>query len=76
MHFEFARLLLKKGDAAQAAAEGETALSLSEGVVTDAAIHYSADSAPTGRAECRDRAAIHAEIMRAQETSAGLKGKN
>src|SRR3954468_6599885 len=39
-HFELARLLLKKGDAAEAAVEGETALRLSDGVITDAAIRY------------------------------------
>jgi tetratricopeptide (TPR) repeat protein len=39
-HFEFARLLLKKGEAAQAAREGETSLLLHGGDVTDAQIHY------------------------------------
>src|SRR5205085_4225830 len=39
-HFELARLLLKQGDAAHAAAEGESALGLTDGVVTDTAIHY------------------------------------
>jgi tetratricopeptide (TPR) repeat protein len=75
VHFEFARLLLKKGDAAQAAAEGETALALSEGVVTDAAIHYLLIRAYR-QAGVPDRAAIHAEIMRAQETPAANKAKN
>jgi tetratricopeptide (TPR) repeat protein len=73
-HFEFARLLLKKGDAAQAAAEGESALSLSDGVVADAAIHYLLIRAyrQNGMPE---RAAVHAEIMRVEETPAG-KAKN
>ena len=38
--FESARLLLKKGDAAQAAAEGEAALKLRAGDVTDRQVHY------------------------------------
>jgi tetratricopeptide (TPR) repeat protein len=75
VHFEFARLLLKKGDAAQAAAEGETALGLSEGVVTDAAIHYLLIRAYR-QGGMPDRAAVHAEVMRAQETPAGIKAKN
>lgn len=67
VHFELAPLLLKKGDASQAAAEGEKALTLSEGVVTDASIHYLLIRAyrQTGQA---DRAEMHAEIMRTQET--------
>jgi tetratricopeptide (TPR) repeat protein len=71
-HFEFARLLLKKGDAAQAAVEGESALALSDGVTTDAAIHYLLVRAyrQSGRP---DRAEVHAEIMRVEETPA--KGK-
>jgi len=75
VHFEFARLLLKKGDAAQAAAEGETALGLSEGVVTDAAIHYLLIRAYR-QSGMPDRAAIHAEVMRAQESPAGNKAKD
>ena len=66
VHFELARLLLKSGDATQAAAEGETALALSEGVVTDAAIHYLLIRAYEQSGN-PDRAAMHAEIMRAQE---------
>jgi tetratricopeptide (TPR) repeat protein len=69
-HFEFARLLLKKGDAAQAAAEGETALRLSEGVVTDAAIRYQLVRAYR-QSGMPDKAAMHAEMMRAQESPAG-----
>jgi len=74
-HFEFARLLLKKGDAAQAAAEGETALRLSEGVVTDSAIRYQLVRAYQ-HCGMPDKAATHAAIMRAQETQAGDKAKN
>jgi len=75
VHFEFARLLLKKGDAAQAAVEGEIALRLSEGVVTDAAIRYQLVRAYQQNG-MPDRAAIHAEIMRAQETPAGNTAKD
>lgn len=74
-HFELARLLLKKGDAAQAAAEGETALGLSEGVVTDAAIHYLLIRAWQQNG-MPDRAAMHADVMRAQETPANNKAKH
>ena len=75
VHFEFARLLLKKGDAAQGAHEGETALGLPEGVVTDAAIHYLLIRAYQ-QSGMPDRAAIHAEVMRAQETPADNKAKH
>ena len=44
VHFEFARLLLKKGDAAQAAAEGETALALVGGSCDGRGDPLSADS--------------------------------
>lgn len=69
VHFELARVLLKKGDAGQAAAEGEMALALSDGVTTDAAIHYLLIRAwqQNGRP---DRASQHANVMRAQETPA------
>lgn len=75
VHFEFARLLLKKGDAAQAAAEGETALALADGVVTDAAIRFLLIRAyrQSGKP---DRAATHAEIIRAEETPAAGKAKD
>lgn len=65
-HFELARLLLKKGEPAHAAAEGELSLSLSEGTVTDMAIHYLLIRAwqQAGRP---DRAGVHAGVMRAQE---------
>ena len=67
VHFELARLLLKKGDASEAAAEGEKALALSDGIVTDASIHYLLIRAyqQSGKP---DRAEMHAETMRAQET--------
>jgi tetratricopeptide (TPR) repeat protein len=65
-HFELARLLLKKEDPMQAAVEGETALRLSDGTVTDAAIHYLLIRAYR-QSGLPDRAATHAEIMRAQE---------
>jgi tetratricopeptide (TPR) repeat protein len=71
-HFEFARLLLKKGDAVQAAAEGETALRLSEGVVTDAAIRYQLVRAYR-QAGMQEKAETHAAVMRAQESAAGKK---
>jgi len=74
VHFELARVLLKKGDAEQAAAQGEMALTLSDGTVTDAAIHYLLIRAwqQNGRP---DRAAMHADIMRAQETPANSPAK-
>jgi tetratricopeptide (TPR) repeat protein len=75
VHFELARLLLKKGDAAQAAAEGESALSLSEGVVTDGPIHYLLIRAYR-QSGMPDRAAFHADVMRVQETPANSAGKN
>jgi tetratricopeptide (TPR) repeat protein len=66
VHFEMARLLLEKGDAERAAAEGERALALSEGIVTDPAIRYLLIRAYQ-KAGMADRAAVHAEVMRAQE---------
>jgi tetratricopeptide (TPR) repeat protein len=59
VHFELARLLLKKGNAAQAALEGESALSLSDGVITDGAIHYLLIQAYR-QSGMPDRAALHA----------------
>jgi tetratricopeptide (TPR) repeat protein len=69
-HFELARLLLRKGDAAQAAEEGETALRLAGGTVTDAQVHYLLIRAwqQSGNA---DRAAQHAAVLRSLETPAG-----
>jgi tetratricopeptide (TPR) repeat protein len=75
VHFEFARLLLRKGKAAQAAVEGESALSLSDGVVKDGAIHYLLIRAYR-QSGMPDRAALHAEIMRVEETPPGSKTKN
>jgi tetratricopeptide (TPR) repeat protein len=72
VHFEIARLLMKKGEASQAAAEGEKALTLSEGVVTDASIHYLLIRAYRQSGN-PDRAEMHAEIMRAQETPPAQK---
>ena len=74
-HFELARLLLKKGDATQAATEGETALRLSEGVVTDAAIRYQLIRAYR-QIGMTDKADMHAAIMRAQESPTGKLPKN
>jgi tetratricopeptide (TPR) repeat protein len=73
-HFELARLLLHKGDAERAAAEGELALTLADGSVNDAAIHYLLIRAwqQSGRP---DRAAMHANVMRAQETPANSGAK-
>jgi len=68
-HFELARLLLKQGDAAHAAAEGETTLGLTEGVVTDIAIRYLLVGAWQQNGNF-DRAATHAEVIRAQEAPA------
>jgi len=74
VHFEFARLQLEKGDAQRAAAEGELALALSEGIVTDAAIRYVLIRAYQ-KLGMADRAAMHAEIMRTQESPAGNKAR-
>jgi tetratricopeptide (TPR) repeat protein len=75
VHFEYARLLLEKGDAERATGEGESALRLSEGIVTDSAIRYLLIRAyqKNGMSE---RAATHAEIIRAQESTAGSKAKD
>jgi tetratricopeptide (TPR) repeat protein len=75
VHFEFARLLLQKGDAERSASEGETALGLSEGIVTDSAIRYLLIRAYQ-RSGMEDRAAVHAEVMRTQENAAYNKEKN
>jgi len=68
-HFELARLLLKKGEPAQAATEGELSLGLSEGTVTDMAIHYLLIRA-WQQAGMPDRAAVHAGVIRAGENPA------
>ena len=74
VHFEFARLLIEKGDAGRAVTEGEKALVLSEGIVTDAAIRYLLIRAYQ-KLGMTERAAIHAEIMRTQESPAGNEAK-
>ena len=68
-HFELARILLKKGDAAQAAKEGEIALTLPGGVVTDAQVHYLLIRA-FQQSGNPDRAAQQAAALRALETPA------
>jgi tetratricopeptide (TPR) repeat protein len=68
-HFELARLLLKKGDATESAEQGETALRLSDGVATDAAIRYQLIRAYR-QIGMPEKAAEHAAIMRAQESPA------
>ena len=72
VRFELARLLLKNGDAARATAEGELALSLSDGVTTDLAIRYVLVRAwkLTGN---HDKAAVHASVIRAQESAAAAQ---
>lgn len=65
--FELARLLLKQGKSAKAAGAGELALTLSEGVVTDSAIHYLLLRA-WQQAGQPERAAIHAATLRALES--------
>jgi tetratricopeptide (TPR) repeat protein len=68
-HFELARLLLRKGEAAQAANEGETALRLSDGTVTDAQIHYLLIRA-WQQSGAPERAQQHADALRALEAPA------
>ena len=65
--FEFARLLLRKGEAAEAAREGELSLTLSGGITTDTQVHYLLIRAwqQSGQPE---KAAQHAAILRALET--------
>ena len=53
VHFEWARCLLEKGDAERAATEGEAALRLSQGIVTDSAIRYLLIRAYQKCVECR-----------------------
>ena len=65
-HFELARLLLKKGNAKEAAAEGEPALMLSGAAITDAQIHYLLIRA-WGQLGQREKAAAHAATLRALE---------
>jgi tetratricopeptide (TPR) repeat protein len=67
-HFEFARLLQKKGDPLQAAKEGELALRLPEGEPAEAQIHYLLIRAYR---ECGQpaQAARHREALRAIENT-------
>ncbi len=67
-HFDLARLLLKKANPAEAAAEGERALTLSDGVITDSAIHYLLLRA-WQQAGNPERAAAHAATLRALESA-------
>lgn len=69
VHFELARLFLKKDDPVHAVSEGETSLRLPGGTVTDASIHYLLVRAYR-QSGSPDRAATHAEIIRALETPA------
>lgn len=71
-HFELARLLLKKGDTPQAAAAGEIALRLSDGAVAEAPTHYLLIRA-WQQSGMPDRAAVHASVMRAQESPTTTK---
>ncbi|MFN7924773.1 MAG: tetratricopeptide repeat protein [Bryobacteraceae bacterium] len=66
--FEFARLLLKKGNAAEAAENGEAALAAPEGTIDDNAIHYLLVRAWKAAGQ-PDRAAAHAAVMRAREAT-------
>jgi tetratricopeptide (TPR) repeat protein len=72
VRFELARILFALGDASRAAIEGEAALGLSEGVVTDSAIRYLLVRAyqKNGNPE---RAAFHAEMIRTQEAAPARK---
>jgi len=65
-HFESARVLLKTGDAAGAAKEGETALLLHTGDVTDLQVHFLLVQAyqSAGREQDAER---HAAAIRALE---------
>ena len=67
-HFESARLILKTGDPAQAAREGESALQMRTGDVTDRQVHFLLVQAyqASGREQDADR---HAAAIRAIEAS-------
>ena len=67
-HFEFGRLLERRGDPLQAAREGESALRLPDGDPADAQIHYLLIRAYQ---ECGQpaQAARHAEALRAIENT-------
>jgi len=68
VHFELARLLLTKGNAGPAANEGETALRLSAGDVTDVQVHYLLVRAWQQSGDLK-RSRNHAEAIRALETT-------
>jgi predicted Zn-dependent protease len=65
-HFESARLLLKKGDPAGAAKEGEIALQLRNGDVTDRQVHFLLIQAYQAVGRERE-ASQHAAALRAIE---------
>jgi tetratricopeptide (TPR) repeat protein len=69
-HFEAGRLSLKKGEPQKAAAQGEIALALRAGDVTDRQVHYLLVQAyqAAGR---EDEAARHASALRALDDSGG-----
>jgi tetratricopeptide (TPR) repeat protein len=69
-HFEFARLLLKKGEAARAAKEGEAALLLHGGDATDAQIHYLLIRAYRESGD-QAQATRHADLLRLLDGNAG-----
>jgi tetratricopeptide (TPR) repeat protein len=62
-HFEKARVLMKKGEASEAAAEGETALRLKEGSTQVDQIHYLLVRAYRDSGQA-DKAARHVELLR------------
>jgi tetratricopeptide (TPR) repeat protein len=69
-HFEAGRLSLKKGEPQEAAAQGEIALALRAGDITDRQVHYLLVQAyqAAGR---EDEAAGHASALRALDESQG-----
>ena len=73
-HFELARLMLKKGDAAGAAAAGEKALNLTGAVITDAQIHFLLIRAWRQNG-MPDRAAHHADVLRALEAPTAISNR-
>jgi tetratricopeptide (TPR) repeat protein len=69
VHFELSRLLLRNAKAVQAAEEGERALALPGGTVSDTQIHYLLSGAYRDNEPLR--AARHAEAVKALENSGG-----
>src|SRR4051794_14467260 len=65
-HFEAGRLLLKKGNPVQAAKEGELALGLKKGDVTDLKVHFLLAQAYRAASQMED-AARHADAVHALE---------